>query len=773
MGFLLASAAWAQASDAPPAPGLRVDQDVIHRIPLGRALDALPELAPGARQDPYGVSLNGATSAETGYRVDDLSTSDPVFLLYDSPLSIELLQEVNILTSAYLPDYGRSSGSLVRAVTRTGSNEFHGSVFGTWAPGTFEGERKLVIDEGSVVTSSNRLKNLGDFGVTLSGPLFKDRLWLVAGVIPSFTRYEHIRNIRSVPEATSTSFADARSLQYLAKGTFSPNESHTVSLSFTGNQARTGSTIQTRVSTTALGLKYSGAFLDRKLLFDVNAGLLQVGATSQPGDVLGPSQVLAVDLLTGDSRDRYQANLKATYLLDLLGTHVLKAGVDTDLLSYSWQKAYGGGVIFPERLVGRAEVSEQQISKSTVVGGFLQDSWTLADRVTLNLGVRYDVQSLYSGDDELALTLGSQLSPRLGAIVDPWADGQMKLFAHFARYYEQVPLHLLERAFPPRRRFSDGSVAPSSQHEPVDPNLEAQSSLEWVAGGEYMVLANTRLGASYTRRDMGAVIQDMSRDNGNTYFLGNPGHGFAGGFPKAVRDYDAVTLYLNRAFADSWLVHASYTWSRLRGNYLGLLQLEHSQLASESLSDFDPSELLDNRSGALPLDRRHTLKVFGARDFQLTGALSTSIGLAYRGYSGAPINAFGAHPEHGQDEVFVLPRGTVGRTPWVNIIDSKVGLNYRFGKNHLLSATLEVFNLFNFQAATRVDETYTYESVVPVKDGSTSDLPTPSSPGRVRLNTGDPAHEEYLTYEQVNPNFGRPSQYQSPRQVRLGVRYTF
>jgi hypothetical protein len=436
--------------------------------------------------------------------------------------------------------------------------------------------------------------------------------------------------------------------------------------------------------------------------------------------------------------------------------------------------------------------------------------------------VRYDVQAMYGGDGTLALILGNQLSPRLGAILDPLANGRMKFFANFARYYEQVPLNMLERAFPPERRYSgrrvapqpgldggcdpstregqragcadsafvarrsEGSTNPDSilnpnrlysggkvENEPVDPNLEPQSSQEWVVGGEYEVLANTRFGANYTHRNMGSVIEDMSRDNGNTYFLGNPSQGFAKDFPKPERNYDAVTLYLNRTFADGWLAQASYTWSRLYGNYPGLFRPETNQLDPNILSDFDLIELLENRTGLLPFDRTHAVKLFGAREFNVTNAVSTSIGLSYRGNSGTPINYYGAHPDYGQDEAFVLQRGTAGRTPWVNIIDSNIGLNYRVAKNQVVSVTLDVFNLFNFQTATRVDESYTFESILPLKGGTPADLPTATSPGRIRLNTGNPEDEEYLTAEKVNPNFRQPNQYQAPRQFRFGVRYTF
>jgi hypothetical protein len=295
-----------------------------------------------------------------------------------------------------------------------------------------------------------------------------------------------------------------------------------------------------------------------------------------------------------------------------------------------------------------------------------------------------------------------------------------------------------------------------------------------VVGGEYEVLANTRFGANFTHRNMGAVIEDMSRDGGNTYFLGNPNQGFAQDFPRPERNYDAVTLYLNRNFADGWLAQASYTWSRLYGNYPGLFRPETNQLDPNILSDFDLIELLPNRSGLLPFDRTHSVKLFGAKEFNITNALSTNLGMSYRGNSGTPINYYGAHPDYGQDEAFILQRGTGGRTPWVNTIDSNVGVNYRIAKNQVVSFTMDVFNLFNFQTATGVDESYTFESIYPLVGGKPSDLP-----GKVVINTGDreadndPETQMFLTEDQLNPNFKQPSRYQAPRQFRFGIRYTF
>ena len=929
--------------------GVNVDQEFIKRIavarPVGkggatRSFESLAELAPGAQSDQYGVSINGTTSPENGYVVDGLSTNDPAFGVNASPLSIEFVQDVNIITGGYMPEFGRSTGGVINAVTRSGSNEFHGSVFANWTPGFAEGNRKLVIEDGTTITGLNALSNLGDFGATLGGPILKDKLWFFAGFAPSFQRYEHTRAlnaftlddngavakdangfsvVQQIPGSERTYFADSRTIQFMGKLTYLINQDHNVSFALNGTPTVSGGLgklqisprsgglpaaqnsrpedigqTENRANTTALALKYAGAFMDKKVLVDANLGWFHQTAGTPPADgsAIGSTDGLAGYSLAMYTRrrpittfenvpnaaeycgttaaeqavrcpatnyyvggpgfmseatlDRYQINAKATYLLNALGTHVFKAGVDTEFLTFDQKKAYSGSVFLQEagaasdvqlngvtrriwsdnRRYGYQtapdtpvfETLQQSSTSGTTIGGFLQDSWSIANRVTLNLGVRYDVQNMYGGDGNLALKLANQWSPRIGAVVDPFANGRAKLFVNFARYYEQVPLNMMDRAFPGERRFSarryltePGSDVPGCdpstlegqrgncsdrqyivpraeatlnsnqyfsgglvQSEPVDPDIQPQSSDEVVVGGEYELLANTRLGATYTHRDMGKVIEDMSRDDGNTYFLGNPGSGFAKEFPTPVRDYDAVTVYLNRTFTEGWLAQASYTWSRLYGNYPGLFRPENNQLDPNILADFDLVALLNNRSGLLPFDRTHAIKVFGAKEFNISNALSASIGLSYRGNSGTPISYLGAYPGYGQDETFILPRGSGGRTPWINSVDSNVGVNYRVSKDSVVSFTLDVFNLFNFQGVDSVDESYTFEQVLPVYDaktntpGSVADLPTADSAGNVPAAAGGK-----LAYEDVNQNYKNPDRYQAPRQIRFGVRYTF
>jgi hypothetical protein len=271
------------------------------------------------------------------------------------------------------------------------------------------------------------------------------------------------------------------------------------------------------------------------------------------------------------------------------------------------------------------------------------------------------------------------------------------------------------------------------------------------------------VGVSYTKRWVNYVIEDMSRDEAQTYFLGNPGYGIAKDFPKAVRDYDAVTVYFSKVFADEWLGEVSYTWSHLRGNYVGLFRPENQQLDPNINSDFDLRSLLDNTTGDLPGDRRHQIKVFGAKDWTLDLQNHVTTGLAFRAHSGDPTNYLGSHPVYGSDLAFILPRGSGDRLPWNFGADLQIGYRFNIDKDKSLAVSLDVFNLFNFQGETFHDQRYTDSDVLPIKGGNVSSLPA--------LKHADGSAFDPVT--EKNPNYGRTTEYQPPRQFRFGIRTTF
>jgi outer membrane receptor protein involved in Fe transport len=923
---------------APPAidvgstrTGISVDAELVNRLAVvrpgskgsaGRSFESLAELAPGASSDAYGVSVNGTTSPENGFLVDGLSTGNPALGTLGTPLSVEFIQEVNVITGGFMPEFGRSTGGVMTAVTKSGSNEFHGSVFSNITPGFLEGTPTLVAREANVITTTQRLWNMGDFGASLGGPILKDKLWFYAGVAPSLTRRALDRSLNAfvlgedgkplkdengftrstpIPNTQARYFADQSSLQYIGKLTWLAHPDHTLNLSVygtpggSGGNGRYGYNLEAggvevenlTGSYTALAhlfeqdardiaLKLSSSFLDKRVLLDVNLGWHHQRDATLPtdgsglGNATGDSGTPQFEMRRTGTRDapayysindfeqlpdpsvcdpagtpnavrcpvsfyvlggpgflvdrtvdRYQANAVGTLLLTALGHHVVKAGVDLEVMTNRDERAYSGRVLYTESVDGKTfqdfrsfgyltgpdqveiQPKVRTSTRADALGLFLQDSWSVMDRVTLNAGVRYDTQSIYGTGGALAFALPNQVSPRVGLVYDFTQEGRSKLFASYARYYQNAVLAMVNsqfsnitriRATRSRAPTAEGGpgcdpltqAAPYSEcrdplnvpvpsgtstsisrrynqtfaiNSPVDPELRPQSSDEFVLGGEYEVLPRSSVGATYTRRYMNSVIEDMSVNEATNYFIGNPGESIGAQFPGAVRDYDAVTVYFNKTFADLWLAQASYTWSSLRGNYVGLYRPDNNQLAPNITSDFDLMSLTHNRTGPLPFDRTHSLKVFGAREFVFSPTASLNVGLSYRSNSGAPINVVGSHPIYGPGFTYILPRGSGGRLPWVHNVDAHLGLNYKLGRNLTASLTLDSFNLFNFQAVTSVDQTYTFDNIDAVVDGTLADLEN------VKNQAGNAPT--------LNPNFQKPLSYQTPRSVRFGARLSF
>ncbi len=903
--------------------GLNISGDFIRNVVViapggknaaARSFESLAGLAPGAAPDPYGISLNGATSPENQYLIDGLSVNDPSTGVNGTPLSVEFVQEVNVLTAGYLPEFGRATGGVVEVVTKSGSNELHGSVFLHLAPGALAaGGREIRRDVGTISGRSS-LWNLGDFGVELGGPILRDKLWFYVGLAPSFTRYQLERNLnvsvldengapvveedgftrtQRIPGTQRLFFADQRGLQYIGKLTYLVSQNHTVALSVLGTPGSSGGpgrfsfltdngapeweviagapealSTQRIGNGLDVGLKASSSFFDKHLLLDGTLGWhhqdravrasdgtragsreglsdrSQVlwertgpymhslrdfeslpdpsvcGATPEEAALLCPAFGYVTGgpgILAERSMDRYQGRLMGTLLVRAAGQHVLKVGLDAEWMRYEHLRAVSGGSLMAESeggdffqdrnqygyLLGPDQVrlldSYRARSSSSTLGAFVQDSWSVRDLVTFNLGLRYDTQRLRGGE-QLALVLAPQWSPRLGVIVDPTRSGRARLFASYARYFENVPLDLIDITYlgspqvlsrksaevcnpldPAHREAcaSDRARLPYQREESpldpsrrwrveaassglVDPDLQPQSTDEWLVGGEYELFAHLRLGLSYTRRSLNRVVEDMSRDGARTYFIGNPGHGLARDFEKATRTYDAGTVFLQRSFAEQWLFQASYTLSSLRGNYEGLFRSENGQLAPNHTSDFDLPSLLVNREGPLPADRTHQIQAFAARAFVLGPDLSLQLGLTYFGGSGAPYNLLGADELYGRREIFILPRGSAGRLPWFHRIDTRLGVTYKLTRTLTASAGVDVFNLFNFQAATAYDEQYTFAVVRPLPNGTRDDLP------ELRGPDGEP-----LAPEALSPNHGKPSNYQLPRSLRLGARLSF
>jgi len=149
------------------------------------------------------VTIAGARPQQNNYRLDGVSINDfsngaPGSVL-GGDLGVEAVQEFSVLTSNYSADYGRTSGGVVNAITRSGTNQFHGSVYDFLRNDALDAAN-FFENEGGIKKASFRQNQ---FGVAAGGPIRKDKLFV-------FADYEGLRYSKGIPTKIDVPSDNAR-----------------------------------------------------------------------------------------------------------------------------------------------------------------------------------------------------------------------------------------------------------------------------------------------------------------------------------------------------------------------------------------------------------------------------------------------------------------------------------------------------------------------------------------------------------------------------------
>jgi len=200
-----------------------VDTTQVTELPLnGRSFDDLALLQPGVVNQPSGarnqtqgggnrLASNGARADGNAYLLDGTITNDHSSQGSSSAarqnLGVEAIREFRVLTHNFSAEYGRNAGAVVSVVTKSGTNEFHGSVY--------EFLRNNVLDARNFFNPGELPPfRRNQFGAALGGPLLRDRVFF-------FANYEGLRERRgvtvvaTVPSAEARATADPRIQPYL------------------------------------------------------------------------------------------------------------------------------------------------------------------------------------------------------------------------------------------------------------------------------------------------------------------------------------------------------------------------------------------------------------------------------------------------------------------------------------------------------------------------------------------------------------------------------
>jgi hypothetical protein len=235
-------------------------------------------------------------------------------------------------------------------------------------------------------------------------------------------------------------------------------------------------------------------------------------------------------------------------------------------------------------------------------------------------------------------------------------------------------------------------------------------------------------------------------------------------FRKPKRNYDGWTVHLDKRMTDDWYMLASYTYSRLLGDYDGFVDPINGSINLGASAQYDTPELVRNSFGPLARDVPHRLGVEGMYVLDLKRSGRLMVGSGFRLRSGVPISVR-AGSVHA-DQIYLLPRGAAGRVApniqwnlWLSYL-------YRLPWDIELEFIVRFFNVTNAKATLRVDETYSHDDARPIVGGDREDLAHAKVVG---------AHGRFFGRELVTrqPNFGAPVQLQQPVSAQFELKLWF
>jgi hypothetical protein len=743
-------------------------------VPVGRRVSDALYVAPGVsnsgmvgRANP---SISGGTGLENNYVVDGANVTNTgygglgsysiVFGSLGSATPYDFVQEIQVKTGGYDAEFGQSTGGVVNVITKSGTNEYRGSLFAYTQPDWLEGGwKQFQATNGSVNTVATKTREIGTEG---GGPILKNRIFFFGAIAPTW----QTRTQTAPPNFPLASLGevdrDRRSTNYAAKVTAQLGSPHRVDASFFGDPShgdlgpqRTSALLRTTTSGFST-LDYGGHQQTVRYNGILSNGFLVEASWARSKNTIDelPSEDtwslndrrVTPSIISGgignyeqgNSSTNRQWSIKAT---NIFGGHQVKYGFQYDNVDYlqisnrtgptftapdGRQTATGASIdILSDPVFGsiwrvtRANFNTTRPTTQDYYNFFVQDSWRVGSRLTINPGLRFEQEKL-AGTLVDNFELKNNWAPRIGATFDATGDGRTKVYGNWGRYFARIPNDLAARALSADDGFTRGDYFDANLTRPVpegvtalgvtrhyivagvgadliDPETKLSYQDEVVAGFEREFMVNTTFGVRYIYRNFGRVLEDVancpmvayelpqssSSCSSVDYILTNPSSStpinpaatFLGAaFDDPVHKYNAIEVTLNRRAAN-WSALASYRYSRLRGNFEGFFRDDNGQSdpGISSLYDFptnDPSyatiggtqfgyagdiRFLGDKNGILPLDRPNQVKLYGNYTFNMGLNLGVGLNLS----DGRPLTPFAANPNYQSDgEIPEAARGS-------------------------------------------------------------------------------------------------------------------
>jgi len=744
-----------------------LSKEFLDRVPTGRSYQSAVSAAPGVIGGGN-PNMSGSNYDENTYMIDGINITDPVTGTFSLNFNFDAIEQLEVLTGAFDPEYPQNLGGVINIVTETGGNtlEFDTSIWyasANWSPKL---DARYAADGTELApTGFDSQNSYYQINTKVSGPIIRDRAWFIVSY--------------STERALSANVGidlprDYEGHYILAKLTMQPNPSHRLTLISQANPTTVDNRSQNdrfTLPSAQTRLAQGGwlvspqwdwyispeMFVETKLTMqkqfldssgvpcthneDLGYHPCEPGEVENYTDLETPGRVGLYNAFDRDNaiffqfddRLRLRAESKVSILQrQLAGTHDVKMGFEADYLRWDWIVGVSGNQYYydlnlvsydPDTLNNfywfEATNPYYLQQQAFHAGGFVQDVYKPIDNLTFRYGVRYDWGDQRNDQNDSVLRLGV-FGPRFYVAWDPWGDEKTVIRGGYGRFNSLGNLgvaNLLSQSGIGQKafygelysfHFSDANAQPVIY--PVENTTTASEYLtsphsdEFTIGAQREIVQDLAFGTSFTAK---FTRNNFSQDETNLIWDED-------GFSQlGYRNGEAETLYRLRtptvARRDYYQTDVQLS-KNFADRWLMLSTYSYvisrgTVLDSGSAAISIPSQL-EYAYGNLSTDVRHQVKINAAYDIP-NDPWTTRIGTSLQYYSGYPISRYYYSAAFGQSYILRDPQGTYARLEPQYYLGFQISQNFDVRKGALV-ATAQLENAINAQQADQINGSAVY-----------------------------------------------------------------
>jgi outer membrane receptor for ferrienterochelin and colicin len=452
----------------------------------------LPGIVPSISTESFGgdsIAVNGQDPRNNNYMLDGGNNNDDVIgqrAGMQARTPIEAVQEFQVISGQYDAEFGRTSGGIINAVTKQGSNAYRGSAFGFFQDGSLSSNDFFSQKNGVAKVDTGYQR----WGGTIGGPIVRNKLFFFGSLERFSIDRPNTINIAARPELNGTQITKDRVWNTIIRGDHQVNANNTYGVRWLRETSPQTNQIITPPAITPAAAREESD-VDQTLIGSYNRVMSNTMVSTTRLTWTRENVAFANACFNGNGRDMTQCPVTlafqnytdqqdntaqariddgvqleetlAWFLPHRHGDHDVKFGGQYEFTNawntnqgnmngtYSFGRsdaAFNAAIpsTYPDRFSIRVGGPQTFTEKAHYLAFFGQDKWRLNNHVTVSLGLRYDLEILPipETDDPLVTTYPkdtNNLAPRIGATYT--LDKQGVVRAGYGRFFDKTHFEVI------------------------------------------------------------------------------------------------------------------------------------------------------------------------------------------------------------------------------------------------------------------------------------------------------------------------------------------